>query len=405
MIFLNPGLCRNKLWFLIPRMFDFRTAIAGWNSDFKRLAVATASLGVFFGVLMTLQHNFMVEELGIEVHELGIVEAFREMPGFFNFVFLAIMIALSPPLAAAICLVLMGLGIAMFSQVETVVAFTLFSVLWSIGFHAWAPLSQSMGILYSPEDGKGKALGQLRAVEGLAWLLIIVVCKFAFDYINYAGLFVLAGVACLIGSYVIFGATRKKVSVVDRSFLLRKKYWLYYTLQFLQGCRKQIFITFAVFALVKVHGMPIHSTIILMFINQLLIFLTGSWFGRLIDVHGERRMLSISYVVLTLVFLGYGFIEHRPTLYVLYCVDNLVFFGGIALTTYLNRIAPPEDLKPSLSMGVTFNHISSVAAPLMGGFAWHYFGYQAIFFAGAFFALVSLVFAQFIPKRSAVSSG
>ena len=383
----------------MPRMLDLRTAISGWNNDFRRLAVATAAVGVFFGVLFTLQHNFMVEELGVEAHELRIIEAFRELPGFFNFVFLAIMIALSPPVAAAICLVFMGLGIAAFAKVETVVAFTLFSVVWSIGFHAWHPLSQSMGILYSPANEKGKALGQLRAVEGLAWLLVIVVCKLAFDYIHYAGLFILAGVACLLGAFVIFGATRKVVSGVDRSFLLKKKYWLYYTLQFLQGCRKQIFITFAVFALVKVHGMPIHTTIILMFVNQLLIFLTGSWFGRLIDVHGERKMLSISYIILTLVFLGYGFIEHRPTLYVLYCVDNLVFFGAIAMTTYLNRIAPPDELKPSLSMGVTFNHISSVSAPLIGGFAWYYFGYQVIFIAGAFFALVSLIFAQWIPKQ------
>ena len=381
------------------RMLELRTAISGWNSDFRKLAMATAAVGVFFGVLMTIQYNFMVEELGIEAHELGIVEAVREIPGFFNFVFLAIMIALSPPVAAAICLVLMGLGIAAFSKVETVLAFTVFSVVWSIGFHAWHPLSQSMGIQFSPVNEKGKALGQLRAIEGLAWLLVIVVCKLAFDTIGYDGLFIFAGVACVIGAFVIFGATRRKVGAVDRSFLLKKKYWLYYTLQFLQGCRKQIFITFAVFALVKVHGMPIHTTIVLMFINQLLIFLTGSWFGRLIDRHGERRMLSISFVILTFVFLGYGLIDHRPTLYVLYCVDNLIFFGAIALTTYLNRIAPPEDLKPSLSMGVTFNHVSSVTAPLLGGFAWHYFGYQVIFFAGAGFTLVSLVFAQFLPKR------
>lgn len=380
-------------------MLDLRRAISGWNSDFKRLALATAAVGVFFGVLFTIQHNFIVEELGMEAHELGIVEAFREMPGFFNFVFLAIMIALSPPIAAAICLVLMGLGIAAFSQVETVVAFTLFSIVWSIGFHAWHPLSQSMGIQFSPANEKGKALGQLRAIEGLAWLLVIVVCKLAFDVLGYGGLFILGGVGCLIGSVFIFGATRRKVSEVDRSFLLKKKYWLYYTLQFLQGCRKQIFITFAVFALVKVHGMPIHTTIILMFINQLLIFLSGSWFGRLIDLHGERKMLSVSFAILTLVFMGYGLVEHRPTLYVLYCIDNLVFFGAIALTTYLNRIAPPEDLKPSLSMGVTFNHISSVTVPLIGGFAWHYFGYQVIFFAGAGFSVISLVFAQFLPKR------
>ena len=149
-------------------------------------------------------------------------------------------------------------------------------------------------------------------------------------------------------------------------------------------------------------GMPIHTTMVLVLINQLLISVTGSWFGRLIDCYGERVMLSISYIVLTLVFLGYGFIEHRPTLYVLYCVDNLVFFGAIALTTYLNKIAPPEDLKPSLSMGVTFNHISSVTALLIGGFAWHYFGYEVIFYAGAVFSIISLGFAQFLPTTRMV---
>jgi len=386
----------------MARMLDFRTAIGEWNKDFKRVAIAAASVGVFFGVLMTLQHNFMVEELGMDSRELGILEAFRETPGFFNFVFLAIMIALSPPVAAAICLIMMGIGITAFSQVETVMGLTLFSVVWSIGFHAWHPLSQSMGIMFSPANEKGKALGQLRAVEGFAWLVAILVCKFGFDYLGYGGIFVFAGIACFLGATVIFRTTRKRISEVDRSFLLRKKYWLYYTLQFLQGCRKQIFITFAVFALVKVHGMSIHTTIWLMFINQLLITVTGTWFGRLIDRHGERLMLSISYIILALVFVGYGVIEHRPTLYVLYCIDNLVFFGAIALTTYLNKMAPPEDLKPSLSMGVMFNHISSVTAPLIGGFAWYYFGYQVIFFVGAFFALVSLGFTQFMPSRTAV---
>jgi hypothetical protein len=380
-------------------MLGLHNTVSSWNSDFRKLAIAAASVGVFFGMLMTLQNNFIVESLGIEARELGVVEALRELPGFFNFVFLAILIALSPPVAAAICLVLMGLGIAAFSQVETVVAFTAFSVVWSIGFHAWVPLSQSMGLMFSPADGKGKALGQLRAVEGLAWLVTIVVCITAFSVLDYAGLFVFAGVACVVGAITILRASKKRVSHVDRSFLLRKKYWLFYTLQFLQGCRKQIFITFAVFALVKVHGMPLRTTMFLVLINQLLIFLTASWFGRLIDRLGERIMLSISYIVLACVFLGYGIVEHRPTLYVLYCIDNLVFFGAIALTTYLNKIAPPEDLKPSLSMGVMFNHISSVTIPLAGGFIWHYFGYQVIFFAGAFFALVSLGFTQFLPSN------
>ncbi len=365
--------------------------------------MATASVGVFFGVMMSLQNNFIVERLGMEPEELGMIEALREVPGFLNFVFLAVMIALTPSRAAAICLVFMGVGIAAFSTVNSLWSFAVFSVVWSIGFHAWVPLSQSMAILFSPKEGKGKALGQLRSVESFAWLLILIVCYFGYPYVGYGGLYILAGVALLFGAWAIFGASKKAPSHVDRSFLLKKKYWLYYTLQFLQGCRKQMFITFAIFALVFVHGMNIKTTMVLVFVNQLLISLTGSWLGKMVDKLGERTMMSISYIGLILVFIGYGAIDHRPTLYVLYCIDNMLFFGAIALTTYVNKIAPPEDLKPTLSMGVTWNHVSSVLAPLIGGFAWSYFGYQVIFYAGAVLAAVSLVFAQWLPGKPLTS--
>ena len=83
----------------------------------------------------------------------------------------------------------------------------------------------------------------------------------------------------------------------------------------------------------------------------------------------------------------------------LYCIDNLIFFGGIALTTYLHKIAPPEDLKPTLSMGVTMNHFAAVAAPLAAGLVWRYFGYQVIFFSGAVLALISLLVSRgWIPR-------
>ena len=107
-------------------------------------------------------------------------------------------------------------------------------------------------------------------------------------------------------------------------------------------------------------------------------------------------MLSASYIGLFVVFLGYATITHRPTLYVLYCIDNMIFFGGIALTTYIYKIAPAEDLKPTLSMGVTMNHASSVGAPLVGGFVWYFFGYEVIFFAGAGLALITLVVSQWV---------
>lgn len=376
-----------------------RPGTALYNPDFKRVAVAYAAIGVFFGVQLSLQNNFIVERLGIEPHELGVVEGLREVPGFLNFVFLAAMVALSLRVSAALSLGIMAIGIASFSQVDSVLSFALLSIFWSIGFHAWIPIGQSMALRVSPEGEKGRALGFLRSVESAAWLAMIALGIGLYQFIDYDGLFIIAGVACAIGAATITRVQAKDPKEVPKTFLLRRRYWLYYTLQFLQGCRKQVFITFAIFALVKVHGMPVETTMTLVFINQLLITLTGPWVGRMVDRLGERTMLSISYVGLIFVFLGYGIIENLAILYVLYCLDNLLFFGSIALNTYINRLAPPEDLKPTLSMGVTFNHISSVAAPLIGGFAWAAFGYQAIFIAGAILAAVSLVFAQWVPPH------
>jgi MFS family permease len=50
-------------------------------------------------------------------------------------------------------------------------------------------------------------------------------------------------------------------------------------------------------------------------------------------------------------------------------------------------------------MGVTMNHVAAVIAPLVGGLAWHYFGYRVIFFSGAVVALISFGVTQLMPKH------
>ena len=356
------------------------------------------SQGVFFGVLMSLFYNFVVERLGIEPHELGALEALREVPGFLNVLFLAVMIRFAPPIVGALSLGVMGFGIMAYANVTSVMGLAMYSFIASIGFHCWIPLEQAMALSFSPEGSKGKWLGQLRSVNSLAWLLTIGISNLVFVYVSYEGLFVMAGVATILGGVAIAFADKTKPKV-QKGFVLKRRYNLYYALNFLQGLRKQVFITFAIFALVKVHGMPIETTLKLVFINQLLLTVTASWMGRLVDRYGERVMLSASYVGLAIVFLGYAVVQDRPTLYVLYCIDNLIFFGGIALTTYLHKIAPAEDLKPTLSMGVTMNHIAAVAAPLIGGFAWRLFGYEVLFLAGSALAVVSLIVSQWVDPE------
>jgi MFS family permease len=366
-----------------------------WDRDFTLLAIAVFAVGVFFGVQLTMYNNFVVDRLAIEPDELGMVEALREVPGLLNALIIAVMAGLSAPLFAGFSLILLGAGLMAYTAVDSVFALALFSVTWSLGFHCWYPLEQTMALQYSPDESKGRWLGQLRAVNSVGWLLAIGLCLLLYRSIGYNGLFVIAGVVTMGGGVVILFASRKRVAG-ERSFIFRRRYSVYYLLQFLQGCRKQMFITFAIFALVKVHGMPVTTTMVLVLINQVFVVLTGPTIGRWVDRFGERRMLSLSYVGLFFVFVGYATVVHLPTLYVLYCIDNLIFFGGIAMTTYLYKIAPAEELKPTLSMGVTMNHAASVAAPLAGGFVWYYFGYEVIFFAGAALALISLVVSQWV---------
>lgn len=379
-----------------------------WNRDFRLLAVAVFSVGAFFGIQLTLYNNFVVERLGIEARELGFVEALREAPGFLNVLFIALMVRLAPSRVAAVALGVMGLGFMAFATITTIPGLALFSVIWSLGFHCWVPLEQAMGLTFSPPGDKGRWLGQLRSLSSLAWLLSIAGCMLLLRFVDYAGLFVLAGAFTIAGGAALLLASRRRPAETEKGFVFKRRYGLYYALNFLQGCRKQMFITFAIFALVKVHGMPVQTTMVLVLVNQLLITVTSPTVGRMVDRFGERTMLSASYVGLALVFLGYAVVSYRPALYALYCVDNLIFFGGIALTTYIHKIADPEDLKPTLSMGVTMNHFAAVAAPLAGGLAWQHFGYQVIFLSGSALALVSLVVSQWVrPEvyRPAVVGG
>lgn len=373
-----------------------RTPFSQWNKSFALLAVATFSVGIFFGVQLSLFNNFIVDRLGIEPHHLGYVEALREVPGFLNVFFLALIVRSAPSVIAAASLAVMGLGLMAYAGVDSVPTLALYSLVWSLGFHCWIPLESAMALTFSPDGNKGRWLGQLRSVHSLAWLLAIVACMYLLPHMRYEGMFVLAGACTVAGGIALLFAPRRQGPPGERRLVLTRRYSLFYLLNFLQGCRKQMFITFAIFALVKVHGMQVETTMVLVLINQILLTLTSPILGRMVDRFGERLMLTLSYSGLIFVFLGYALVEHLVTLYVLYCVDNLIFFGSIALTTYAHKIVPAEELKPTLAMGVTMNHVAAVLAPLIGGLVWHFFGYQVIFLTGAGLALVSLVVCQWV---------
>ncbi len=148
----------------------------------------------------------------------------------------------------------MGAGIALYTYASSVFLLALFSLIWSLGFHCWVPLEQSMALAYAPTAERGRWLGQLRSVGSFSWLVSIGVCMLLMDYVHYDGLFVFAGLAAMGGGLALLFVNNKGPQIREKGMVFKRRYFLYYALNFLQGLRKQMFITFAIFALVKVHG-------------------------------------------------------------------------------------------------------------------------------------------------------
>jgi len=187
----------------------------------------------------------------------------------------------------------------------------------------------------------------------------------------------------------------------NKHLVLRKRYWLYYMLTFLEGWRKQVCIAFAGFLLVKQYGTPIQTMLVLWLVVHVSGWVMAPLIGKLIDRIGERRALVIYYTVLTVVFCGYGFIESQLFLQGLFVMDNMLFAFTMAQTTYVNRIAPRAEHTATLSMGVAMNHVASVVMPLTGGLLWNYFGYRWAFLTGVVAAALSIAVSLQLPAHRA----
>jgi predicted MFS family arabinose efflux permease len=211
-------------------------------------------------------------------------------------------------------------------------------------------------------------------------------------------LYMIVGGLVLVGGLALLPFKGAKEGLPPRrQVVLRRRYWLYYTLSFLMGSRRHIFTTFAIFLLVNEYGISVQTTATLFLVNSLVNIFTLRWVGRLVGQLGERLMLSIAFGTLAFVFLGYAYVTYLQVLFLLFVIDNVMFGFNLALTTYFQKIAvTQEEITSNLSVEQTINHISAVVIPIIGGTVWVLFGSQAPFLVGVVIVLISLVLAQAI---------
>ncbi|MCP4706296.1 MAG: MFS transporter, partial [candidate division Zixibacteria bacterium] len=200
-------------------------------------------------------------------------------------------------------------------------------------------------LLLAKNSNLGRVQGVYRSYESLAGLVGGLMILGMTLFLSYEHTFyIIGGLVTLVGVYLVLALPPNRGKSDNRKMVIKKKYWLYYVLYFLRGCRRHVFTTFAIFLLVKNHELSISMVSIVILASNLVTFFTNRWMGNLTDKLGERLILAGSSLLLIFIFTGYAYIDYLPVLIIFYLIDNTLFNSAIALRSYLTKISSSEDL-------------------------------------------------------------
>jgi predicted MFS family arabinose efflux permease len=378
---------------------------------FVILAVTAFAVSLSMGIQMSISPSFYREEIGMDGAQNGYLVAFREMPGFLLAFVAALLLRLGMARATSLALLIMGVGYASFALGYTFTAIVIAAVIGSVGFHSWLQMQYALGLSIAKQGEEGAVLGRVSSIGFAGRMLGMVGVLIVLNLVGwlaeipgewqgpvFRSLYVIGGVSAVAAAFSILRfpvpENERALARAAPKLMLRRQYWLYYTLSFLDGCRMEIYFAFAPFVLVEQFGVSAIAITTLLIVAGLINWRTAGWIGRLIDRHGEKRMLTINYCGHFIVFLGFALAQNVWLLYGFYLGYNFLFTFSIGTTTYLRKIARKTDIAPSLAMGVSWAHVAAVAVPVVGAALWTRLGYQFPFLFGTVFVLLSIYFTR-----------
>jgi predicted MFS family arabinose efflux permease len=379
-----------------------------WSRSHILLAIAIFMLSLGTGLQNGVQTNFM-HELGLSGSQVLLQAGIREIPGL-GLMFIAALVMHLPLTWRSVASVLiMGVGYALYATVHSWTALVVVSLMASLGFHLWMPLNSTLALGLVSKQNSGRVLGTLAAVGALASMTGIASILLFSHWLSLRALAGIAGLLIIIAAIVLsrlpknIGETAKP----QPRLLFKRRYWLYYVLLLFEGSRMQVFSAFNTMVLVYNYGLTALQISFLLLASGLVNFIFARRLGRLLDIRGERITLTFGYIALALCFVGYATIHNVWFLGTMVVFINLLVTLSMGLSTYVNRIAPDEELTPTLSTGVSVNHVTSVGMSFVAGALLPIVGYQALCWGVVVIVLLSVPFAMSIrthlPKPGTIA--
>ena len=393
---------------MIQYLDSWRVRVKNAHRNLLLFAAGVALMGFAGTMFDTTFNNFLSDTFtSITAESRGFLEFPRELPGFLTALFAGLLFFTSETNVAGISALFVGagmIGVAIWGGGWW--AMIAMMMVWSVGSHLIMPVRSSISMDLAHDGQKGRRLGQIQGVGIAASILGYALVWVVMDLMprNYRLIYIIGGVVALCAAAVFFAMRMPGAHLSRPKFVFRRQYWLYYLLAFFFGARKQIFITFGPWVLVRIFHQEAIIFAKLFLAGAVLGVVFQPALGRAIDRFGERKVLMADAMLILCICAGYGFAEHLGNhvlalglLCVCFVVDQLLFGVNMARDTYMSKIAlKPEHVAPSLSLGITINHAVSMSVPSLGGLIWIRYGYSWVFVGAAGVAVLMVIFTSMV---------
>jgi predicted MFS family arabinose efflux permease len=369
-----------------------------WSSHLILLVISVFFINFGQGLFQGASANFFVDTLDLTGGQVLWLQGIREVPGLALILIAALTMRIPPARRAAFSVLLMGVGYGLYAIVNSYLALVAMALTASLGFHMWTPLQSSLGMGLASREHSGRVMGILASSRSAAIIVgmggLALTSKLASD-VSLRLYYLVGGVLIVAAAVLLYRLPRNVGASVVREerMLVKRRYWLYYVLILFEGVRTQVFSAFGTLILVQSYGLEVWQISLVLLTSGVVNLIASPVIGRLLDRYGERITLTVGYTLLALCFVGYGLLHNPWLMSVMLILINMLLLCSMGLSTYVNRIAPREELTPTLSAGVSFNHITSVGMSFVAGSLLAIVGYEMLALGAAGIILLSVPFA------------
>jgi len=178
-------------------------------------------------------------------------------------------------------------------------------------------------------------------------------------------------------------------------------------LEMFYGARKQVFFTFGPYVLILFYGANAATISLLFAISAVACFFAAPVIGRIIDRVGYKVVMVSDTLILVIVCFFYGFAHHlfsKDVAFLICCanylLDAVISQASMAANLYVKDLSDHgEEVKATISTGVSINHVITIFIALFGGWIWQTLGIELLFMLSAVLGLCNSAYAVTIKTK------